>query len=82
MGAFIETIRRSGSGCYDVKVIKPNYSRKYPYLRTSETVWVYRCECMPLIDDYRSDELKRSDRAEKHLIRLAKWRGDKTIVRY
>lgn len=34
------------------------------------------------IDDYRSDEIKRSDRAEKHLIRLAKWMGDKTIVRY
>lgn len=34
------------------------------------------------IDDYRSDDIKKSSSVEKHLIRLAKWMGDKTIVRY
>lgn len=80
MATYIESLKKTSSGCFSVRVVKENYGRNSFHNLTSETIWDYDCNCMPIIDDYCSDEPRRQRKGEKTLIRLAKMYGRKRVV--
>lgn len=82
MPYFITELRKVSSGAYRISVEKENYSRKFPMRLTSITRYTYTTTCMPDVDDFHSDDERRSARGERNLIRQCRWWGEKEMVKY
>lgn len=81
MAASLVSVRKCGYGHWDIVVERENFSRKNGVF-TSVTTWRYTTTDSMSVDDYKSEDYRRSRKGEKALIRQAKWWGDKEIVKY
>ena len=81
MAASLVSVRKVGSGHWDIVVERENFSRNNGVL-TSVTTWRYTTTDSMSIDDYKSEDYRRSRVGERALIRQARWWGDKEIVKY
>lgn len=81
MSTSLVSVRKCGSGHWDIVVEREYYSRKNGVL-TSVTYWRYTTTDSMSVDDYNSEDSRRCCKGERALIRQAKWWGVKENVKY
>jgi hypothetical protein len=78
----IYSIKKLSYGHWEIVVSQNFYKRKYPFSYSSTKYWRYTTTDSMAIDDYRSDDDRRSKRGLKQLIRITKLNGVSTNKSY